>query len=367
MGGLNIKINSKIDIDETHPHIRICSLKTGENKLEAKFEYSEDLKKYFLSENFYAEYDVELNNIPESILLIPPLATIITIAWATGADVYLESIDETYLNSLLTFESIFRNWFPQFSFATNIHVKNIQPNIFDNKGQALLFSSGVDSLASYIKNKDKKPSLISVWGADIPTIEFQFWNDVRQKLTNFASQENIKIHFIKTNARELINNELMGEEFGNIEGGWWETVSHGLILTGLTAILSDFRILLMASTFGNKYDEPHGSHIFKDINFGWADTRVIYDSPDLTRQSKISSILKNNPEYLSYLKVCHSQFREINCGICEKCLRTIIGLTLENLEPQNCNFKLKKEVFILTKAYFKHHLLDLEHNQILFG
>ena len=71
------------------------------------------------------------------------------------------------------------------------------------------------------------------------------------------------------------------------------------------------------------------------------------------------------PQYYAYLRVCHSQFRDYNCGTCEKCLRTITGLVLEGIDPRNCNFNTKKSVFNLIKSYFIKHLFDLEHNQIL--
>lgn len=39
----------------------------------------------------------------------------------------------------------------------------------------LLFSGGVDSLASYIRHREKKPNLIMIWGADIPISQEGFW------------------------------------------------------------------------------------------------------------------------------------------------------------------------------------------------
>ena len=210
----------------------------------------------------------------------------ITVAWATGADIYVEYLDKTYLNSLNKVESIFKTWFPQFSFSTKIYVENIVSNKFNNKGYALLFSGGIDSLSSYIRNKEKKPTLISIRGADIPTYEYNFWNKIKGMLVDFVKRERINIHFIKTNARELINNELIGQEYGEIEGGWWETVSHGLVLTGMATPLQEFRVLLIAGTFDNKYKNPHGSHVFNFVYAGWADIKIIYDCSDLTRQKK---------------------------------------------------------------------------------
>jgi len=347
-------------------YIKITDLKALNNRLTVNLDFSENISRYFTTNCFLAEYDKNIESVDKSILSIPPLSTVITVAWATGADIYVEYLDKTYLNSLNKVESVFKTWFPQFLFSTKIHVGNIVSNKFNNEEYALLFSGGIDSLCSYIRNKEKKPTLISIWGADIPTYEYDFWNKIKGRLVDFAKREKVDIHFIKTNARELINNGLIGKEYGEIEGGWWETVSHGLVLTGITAPLQEFKFLFIASAFDNEYKNPHGSHFFNFVNAGWADTKIVYDSSDLTRQEKIKFILRGNPQYHAYLKVCHSQFRDYNCGTCEKCLRTITGLVLEDIDPTNCSFHIKNGVFNLIKGYFSRHLFNLERNQILF-
>jgi hypothetical protein len=46
-------------------------------------------------------------------------------------------------------------------------------------------------------------------GGDVPTSERRYWNLVKGKLQDFANQEGLNIHFVKTNASALINEELM--------------------------------------------------------------------------------------------------------------------------------------------------------------
>lgn len=310
------------------------------------------------------EYDKNIEDVDNSILSIPPLATVITIAWATGADVYLETIDNVFLNSLMKVESIFKDWFPQFEFSTKIHVKNIVSNKIDNSDFALFFTGGVDSLSSYIRNKENIPSLVYIWGADIPLNEYKFWKKVKNQLTNFAKNENIQINLIKTNAREIVDNELLGKEYGNIEGGWWQTVSFGLVLTGLTAPLQNFGTLLMASSF-EEFERRDGSHFLKFVDLSWADVKVKLDG-DLNRHDKIKYDLKNNSEYYPYLRVCWRQYEDFNCGVCEKCLRTIVGLILEDIDPKDCKFEAKEDVLDLIRNYFENNLFDLEYAQLLF-
>jgi hypothetical protein len=109
-----------------------------------------------------------------------------------------------------------------------------------------------------------------------------------------------------------------------------------------------------------------GSHFLAKNDFSWADIKVIYDSSELSRQEKIR-VFKQNPSYHKYLQVCiRPNLRSdlVNCGFCEKCLRSITGLILEGIDPNTCNFETKdnvlnevKDLFILRKFYAHHYFV----------
>jgi len=342
-----------------HEYIKISDLRVSNNKLVAKLDLSKEPRKYFLAEIFFAEYSDTVENIDESILVIPPLSVVITIAWAMGADVYVDKIDKTYLNSLKNIKYIFKKWFPNFSLSGRIHTKNIVSNRFNNKDYALLFSGGLDSRASYITNKDKKPVLISIWGLDIPTNETKFWSKISKKLIDFANHERVNIHFIKTNARELINDGLLSRKYGM--ESWWERVCHGVITLSLCAPITKEKIgnIIYASSYEPEFNEPWGSHPILDENLSWADVKIISDLHQLGRQEKIRYILKSHPKYLRDLRVCWIQHTEYNCGLCEKCLRTITGLVLEDIDPRKCGFQVNNGIFDLIKAFFTKGLIPM--------
>lgn len=351
-------------------HIKIVDMHVSDNKLVFKLNISKDISKYFLTDHFVAEYDKKIDDVDKSILSIPVLSTVVTVAWATGADIYIEYLDKTYLDALNRVETLFRRWFPQFSFSTRIDVENIISNKYNTEKYGLVFSGGLDSITTYIRHKEKKPILINIWGADNASPmykNYELWNKIRTKLLRFANHDGVDIHFIKTNVGELINNKLLTEKFCEFEGDWWVNVSHGLVYTGLSApITADGTgTLLMASAHTKDYPKPHGSHFFIYVDVGWGCTKIAYDSSDLTRQEKIRCVLRGNPQYYPYLRVCYSQFREHNCGFCEKCLRTITGLILEDIDPQKCNFDIKKGIISLIRGYFSNGLLNIGHSQLL--
>ena len=70
-------------------------------------------------------------NVDKGILYVPIVSNIITAAWAVGADIYVEELDKTYLNSLNKIKGVFGKWYPQFSFSTNIYVERISSNQFN--------------------------------------------------------------------------------------------------------------------------------------------------------------------------------------------------------------------------------------------
>lgn len=332
-------------------YILIQELDVKDNKLSVKFLCSKDIKKYFLTDYLYVEYSQDIENVDKSILNIPIVSNIITMAWAVGADIYLDTLDSTFLNSLGTIKAVFEEWYPQFSFSTNIYLNKVVSNRFNGEGYGLLFSGGVDSITSFIRHRDKDPDLFTIWGADIPVTETKFWEKTKDLINLFADQGGVKVNFIKTNMQHLLNQDLLASKFNIV--GWWGAVSHGIMLLSLIAPLTTDRIgtVLIAATRTENNNMPWGSHLSIDNNIAWADVNVVHDGYKLSRQEKVRHIAKS-PEYLSYLRVCYSSCSDYNCSHCEKCLRTITALTLEGIDPKSCNFNIDGNSFHYIKDCF---------------
>lgn len=355
--------SKNVDSGENMSHakyIKIEQLKVLKNRLLTKLSYSKNVEKYFVSNLFYVEYDQHVYNVSKSILYIPAVSSLITVAWAIGADIYVEELDKTYLESLGKIELVMKDWYPNLPFSTNIHVEKVVPNSFSNNGYGLLFSGGIDSTASYIRHKSKKPDLIMVLGLDIPLDEEKFWRKVKNEYEDFAHRENVKINFIKTNARQFIDERLLGIEFGRyLTSSWWGGFQHGIFLLGLCAPLTVEHIgtILIAATYTRQFKYPWGSHPLIDNKISWADVGVVHDAYELSRQEKIRYVLKNyvrNSGHHPFLWVCWSSLRDFNCGKCEKCSRTIIGLVLENIDPNKCGFNINSKFF----DFLKQNLID---------
>ncbi len=341
------------------PSIRILSVIAQENKIVAKIKVSPEIARFVLEDTFIAEYDTNIENSPESILAIPVLSTLLPVAWAVGADIHMGEVDETYLCAMEEVKSQLRKWYPQLSYSTRIHAREIVRNQFDNSGHGILFSSGMDSLFSCARHRSKNPILISICGGDIPYYAAGFWAKVKDWILKFASDQGLSIRFIRSNMREIINRELIQNKFGITN--WWGNVSHSMILIGLCAPLTIEEIgsITIAASHTHDFDHPWGSHPLLDPKISWSDVKIVHDGYDFSRQDKIRYLSARWPIYLKYLRVCYFQHMAYNCGRCEKCLRTITGLLLENQNPKDCNFEVDDDILHFIRKCFSKRKLSL--------
>ncbi len=331
--------------------IKISSVNAINNKLKVKFEFSKKMSKYFHKNSFQVFYDRNIENVDDSILSIPAVLATIQIAWATGSDLYVEKLDETCWLYLKKIRMVFKEKYPQFSSSGSIHVQKIIANKFNNKQSAMFFSAGLDSLYSYVRNKDQNPILVTLLEINDSNRLDKNNNDIKNLTQKFAEQEGLDIHFIRSmiwnfSRNKIINDHMLNHDF---KVKWWEDVAGALIKFGLLAPITMERIgkIMLASTYPKNHRATHyyGGHWLADNDFSWSDLDVVYDG-DLSRQEKIH-FLRNTPNYFKNLLVCVTPIHSpnpTNCGCCMKCWRTITGLILEGLDPNECNFHIKNNV-----------------------
>jgi hypothetical protein len=275
------------------------------------------------------------------------VANIAPIAWAVGADIQLNEIDATYLQSLTKVKDAYQNLHSNFSFSGDIHAEEKVRNEFGGDRTGMLFTGGVDSLTSYVRHKQKKPDLISVWGLpDIYPFEEKFGNRMWEDVGRFADLDGLESIRVKTDMLSNINRELMSREFGL---PWFRDAAFGLYLLGLCAPVTATRkidTIIIAAGRTEDCKGPSGSLPSIDNHVSWADVRVVHDGYEISRQQKLRHLCnKENSRYLAHLRVCWEWTFENNCGNCEKCFRTITGLALEGVDPNNCNFNVKEKTF----------------------
>jgi hypothetical protein len=303
------------------------------------------IRKYLSSQSMFVTYDVDLSDVPDAILLIPLLSTVAPIVWALGAELYVPCLDVIFFEALSKIKQSFRLLHPGIDWSGEVRGNQIvdSSRIYQGSGHAILFSGGVDSLTSFVVHKQKKPRLVTVWGADLGLAQHRLWERVSTTNRAFAESRSMDISLIKTNFRTFFNSYILKAKFKSLEhfSNWYSGIQQGLGLLGLCAPLSYIHGLgsiYIPSTFAADFNQSWGSDPEIDNNVKWALTEAVHDGYDLSRQKKIQILAKyirEEDERLS-LRVCWANDR--NCSKCPKCCQTMLGLALEGLDPNNHGF-----------------------------
>jgi hypothetical protein len=279
---------------------------------------------------------------------------VLPLAWLTGSDVYVKSLDKTFKESMNELKNAFNEMFPKVSFDSEIYVEELVENknefISGEKRTGLLFSGGVDSTYSMVSNFHLKPKLIMIWGVDdfsYPECR-KYWEKVISIYTEYAKRNDLEIYIIKTNISQLLDNNRIEHRFfkelynGDLRG----TLQHSLVLLPPAAPLSIGRFdkLLIAASHRNidRGLRPSGALPKFDEKIIWGDLSVKHHG-NISRLDKLIALgdyLKNN--YIP-LRVCwRSKLVDgyLNDSACRKCYRTIVNLVVSGVDPNKCGFKV---------------------------
>jgi hypothetical protein len=333
--------------------VTVKSAKATGNKLTVHFECTGQIKKFFSYNRFFAEYSISIEDTPESILIIPFLSTVCPIAWANQADVYVEAVDETFLQALEKVKLAMLSFYPRINFSGAVYANRI--DVSQDKVQTksmMLFSGGIDALATYIRHQAENPVLAAVYELNLHGNCNECTRLITKDSEDFAKSNKVILRSVGTNFYTLID-ELMLKVYDEKLGGtagWWHYVMHGLALLGVCAPITyvdKIDKLYIASTFTEDYHEPCGSAPEIDNNVRWAETRCIHDGYELSRQGKMELIAKfvKQKNFRLNIHACNKFNQGDNCGKCEKCSRTIVGLELAGLNPNDHGFNVDAKTF----------------------
>lgn len=298
---------------------------------------------------FYAEYGVDLTEVPESVLVIPLVANLAPIAWFAGVPLDVPTLDEGFLAALRDVKAVFMRDYPSVV-DTRSPVRVTQPaaHVGTDAGRAMLFSGGVDTYATYFRHHREELDLITVRGADIPIGDSKQW----QALTTAIASEDVLAgrpkREVEANLREFYTYQV---DLLIPTRTWWGTVQHGLALSSLAAPLSvifGYSLVYIAATHTEAIQIKWGSSPDIDNRIAWAGCRVRHDGYELTRMDKLDSIVSEANATGSHvnLRVCYSERNQgLNCSNCEKCLRTVLGLSLLGEDPNRYGFTVDEDTY----------------------
>ena len=335
--------------------LTITGVKAVGNRLTVHFECTGALKKFFKQNLFFAEYNIPIEDVPESILVIPFLGTVCPVAWANNATVYIDTVDESFLYALQKVKATIQRFYPKVQFRGNIQVKKIaKPEAAAHSRSMMLFSGGIDSLTTYIRHQTEDPILVSIHGQDVSSKDFESWNTLADALKAFSDKTESKLLTIRSNFRSILQELLLNVCYDrHILHSWYGGVGHGLILLSLCAPIAfkeKVGKLYIASSRDREHPMPLGSHPDIDNNVEWAGTKIVHDGYELSRQDKIGVLADYiKAEGPLYIRSCFQLDRGDNCSRCEKCCRTILGLEMAGIDPNECGYVVDADTFVWIK------------------
>jgi hypothetical protein len=320
-----------------------------------RISYHELLDPFLTSGLFYAKYDFTVEEIPSSILSIPLLGFLAPLSWLTGAEIRIGDVDEAYLDSLPVVAGEFKKMYPLIPFSGRIKATPVQSHSrWDRAKYCVLYSGGVDSTCSLIRNLEKRPSALTVRGGpDLPLQDNRYWTRFLERTRDFVKELGVESHVVETNALGMVNQPAILSHFrSQLRTGWWEELAFGLFHLSMSAPYTyhgQIDNVIIGSSNTARTQVPWGSSPMTDEKVRWGEVKVIHDSYDLERGDKIRQILV--PYAKSHggavpLRVCigrrslMSEGGQLNCGQCPKCMVVELSLILSGADADNFGFDI---------------------------
>jgi len=259
----------------------------------------------------------------------------------------------TLLRNLGRIQAIYREWDSTLS-TVEVEIPTRNGSATPPRRPAatgLFFSLGVDSFYTLLKKQqsdaagdDAITHLIVVHGFDI---YYGKWNTdlfsaVLDNAAAVARAVGKRLVPVTTNLRDL------SDQFVS-----WGELCHGSALASTGLVLGRMlRKVYVAATHTHADFLPWGSHPLLDPLWSIESVSFLHDGAEVRRVDKIKFIARF-PIVLETLRICFMNPKNAyNCGQCEKCLRTMIGLhiagALERCRtlPQSIDCELVRSIRI---------------------
>jgi hypothetical protein len=293
------------------------------------------------------EYErIDLATVPPQVTLLPFLWTVAPIVWAIGREYEVEVLDPRVAESFELVRDELRTMYPSLAWSGAIRPRAVvaapDPPRSDLT-HAALFSGGVDSTFTALRYEGEGQLLISVWGADVRLTDHDAWARITERNTKFAACHAGAFCTVRSNFKS-INYPLLNTLTPQVPN-WWREVQLSPATLGLTAPLlysNGIPLIRVASTLTAESATNYASLPRLDNLVSPATARVEHDGFELSRQDKIQKLVewqRETGEPLT-LRVCLTWVTKEggNCGRCEKCLRTMVGLLIAGADPVNFGF-----------------------------
>jgi hypothetical protein len=282
-------------------------------------------------------------------------------------------------DGLMTAMSWIRHWLAQSGLErklVQIDARTQQHVLYPNKPPraGLFFSGGIDSLATLRANRLNYPSEhpgsikdgLVIYGLEV--YEPEAFKHVVSLLSEIAQNAGINLIPVHTNIRCLGPED--DREFWN---NFWMNEFMGAALAAVAhAFAPRFSVVSISSARNAANQMPHGSHPLIDPNYSSSTLRIRHEGITLSRFER-TKLIADWDFALQRLRVCnkmeHYKSGMLNCGKCEKCVRTMLAFLALGMLDQTHAFpinditeELAKKTVLLnpeTLPFYKELIIPL--------
>jgi len=265
-------------------------------------------------------------------------------AVSAGETADLGSVSPLLASNLETIRDIYAAWIPGHRVPLNFELSSDE--VASAKGVSLFFSGGVDSFYSLIRHRDEIDNLVLVHGFDIPLENTEAFALAETQAREVASLFSKRLIVVRTN---------LHFEQPSVPGGWGMYCGAALAAVA-HALASNHCKVYIASSYPYADLHPWGSHPLLDPLWSTEAVQIVHDGGE-TRMDKLRVIIQC-PEAISRLRVCWQNTGNYNCGVCEKCVRTMLALRV--LGVDRC--AMFSEILtpeLVRRQEVSHHCVDL--------
>lgn len=280
----------------------------------------------------------------------PFVAALLLTAMRLGAKLKVEgAISRKIRTGINKFMEIMHQWRPLFYKPVKIEAAEITETFRAGRSVGSFFSGGVDSFYTLLKNEnsdcaasEKTEYLIFVRGFDIRLdCQNELYREALRRVDAAGAALGKKVIQVSTNIRKM-NDHL-------VPWDWFHGQAMMSVALGLDGLL---RKIYIPSTHTYQDLFPWGSHPLLDPLWATESLEVVHDGCEATRVEKIIEEIANSQVALDNLRVCcENRYERFNCGVCEKCVRTMVNLEVAGV-LERCNTFDRKLNYARVKNLF---------------
>ncbi len=232
------------------------------------------------------------------------------------------------------------------------------------------FSAGVDSWYSLLKHELRVTHLLFIRGFDVGLGNDVLWRAAQANAAAVARHLGKRLVTCETNLRDICDKRRSrwGKPFA---GDFWGERLHGAALASVALPLRrTIGEVIVPATHSYAQVKPWGSSPHLDPLWSDGHVGITHDGCEVDRVAKIRR-LAGSDIAMATLRVCYSDTPDINCGRCEKCLRTIMALRLCGALGRAKTFPrpvaLSEMHALIVPSHVRHHYVALREEALRVG